>query len=939
MRSQQSFMSFLSKDEAVPTKDNDRLCCAKCRFSTKDMDLFQRHVSHHKEVTFSCALCSHVSYSITESQKHVVSHTGSYPYRCSFCSYGAVRRDYMVKHIQRIHKRSAEKGFFTNFDEITPSCGHPSVTDTHRTSGWPERPEHCMNPSTASQSKGNAHVEYLSGSQTRTSISKTVSKTSSGHSYLTCSTTRQSVANTTLAQTQFTGAAPSYTSNTSNSLGNTTQVVPRSGQENGNLSSSLVSGDSQVGKVGCSKPILETPSLKAAFTRVPTGCTDTPLISQRSGVPERPIHSKSIPKIKVQLPVEMTSPLRPLLNMPSGALTQRTVTTQNGQTDHRVSQSVMGTNSLASQKKNLTATLINSQVKHSERSPVVSTQREQTTEKSIRMRTTPIILRRSSAKKASPLSNVQVELLAPLNQPIEHNKPLTVSCPEEINIPAGCLVELVEVKNVNGTRELELRLVPPNGTPQELKYTVDRSTPVATGKEMSFKCQVATESTASPSMSLTGQMAKQQPPSRCSVQSVRKTQHKPQHSSDIAVKTVNKQNQKSNGPAFKPLVAACEGTEVSSEGLPVISSVFSLCPTPTSTASVSQFVSEFNNSRLQTNGPLFKLQRELKNISDDESKMSAMKGSKENVRSVVCSISIKKEEETEEKPKVEDMEFKESKTELETVENSKTTETCGQENTTPNMLEKRSNLNARDLNDNPNMTNSPIAGMQSNKKNVSDKDKRDSESQSGNDLEQRSCQASLMYPKVALVRIPSSLLEPNKKVPETPPQEESLTARPVLYCKLTEQNMSSGHEGAIKLILKRDFPKDQNLHAPPRKKRKKGKTRKHKSVSMNFQSFLSKDRELRLTPLKEDQLVKLPGPNQPVVVLNHPNPSVQMVSVGVQTLKNFKWIRSVHHSQEQREVPVSNQPSLKMKLKKVTGQKYRVIELVVRGLSEKLLNV
>ncbi|KAA0709819.1 Zinc finger protein 518B [Triplophysa tibetana] len=929
MRSQQSFMSFLSKDEVVPTKDNDRLCCAKCRFSTKDMDLFQRHVSHHKEVTFSCALCSHVSYSITESQKHVVSHTGSYPYRCSFCSYGAVRRDYMVKHIQRIHKRSAEKGFFTNFDEITPSCGHPSVTDTHSPSGWPEGTEHCMNPSTASQSKGNAHVEYLSGSQPRTSISKT----SSGHSYLTCSTTRQSVANTTLAQTQFTGAAPSYTSNASYSLGNTIQVVPRSRQENGNLSSSLVSGDSQVGKVGCSKPILETPSQKAALTRVPTGCTEPHLKSQRGGVPERLIHAKSIPKIKVQLPVEMTSPLRPLLNMPSGALTQRTVTTQNGQADHRVSQSVTGTNSLTSQKKSLTAVLFNSQVKHSERTPMVSTQREQATEKSSRMRTTPIILRRSPAKKASPLSNVQVELLAPLNQPIEHNKPLTVSCPEEINIPAGCLVELVEVKNVNGTRELELRLVPPNGTPQDLKYTVDGPKPVAAGKEMSFKCQVSTESTASPSMSLTGQTAKHQPLSTCSVQSVRKTQVKPQRSSDTAGQTANKQNQKSNGPAFKPSVAACEGAEVSSEGLPVISSVFSLCPTPTSTASVSQFVSEFNSSTLQTNGPLFKLQRELKIISDDESKMAAMKASKGNVRSVVCSISIKKEEETEEKPKFEDMQIKESKTELETVKNSKTTATCGQENTTPNTLEKCSNLYARDLNDDPNVTNSPTAGMPSNKKNVTDKDKQDSESQTGNDLEQRK------YPKVALMRIPSSLLEPNKKVPETPPQEESLTARPVLYCKLTEQNMSSGHEGAIKLILKRDFPKDQKQHAPPRKKHKKGKTRKHKSVSLNFQRFLSKDHELILTPLKEDQLVKLPGPNQPVVVLNHPSPSVQMVSVAVQTLKNFKWIRSFHHSQEQTEVPVSKQPSLKMKLKKVTGQKYRVIELLVRGLSEKLLNV
>lgn len=822
----------------------------------------------------------------------------------------------MVKHIQRIHKRPAEKGFFTSFEETSPSCGHTSVTDAHRTSlSRTERTEHCMNPSTASQPKGNAHVEYLGGSQPRTSITKVVSKTSNGNAHLT----RQCVANPTPAisvtQTQFTSTASSYSSNVNHSLGNTLQVVLRSGQENGSLSSSLASGDSQL--VGSSKPTAEKPIQKAAFTRVPTGSKEPHLKSQRSSVPERPIHSKSIPKVQIHLPVEMTSPLRPLLNMSAGALTQRTVTVQNVQPDHRVSQSVTETNSLASQKKY--------PIKHSERSPLVSMQRDPATEKSSRPKTTPIILRRSSSKKASPLSNVQVELLAPLNQPIEHNKPLTVSCPEEINIPAGCLVELVEVKNVNGTRELELRLIPPNGTPQDLKYTVDGPSMVATGNEMSFKCQVATGSTASPSKSVTCQKEKQQPSL--------KTLHKPQRSSDTAVQNMNKQNLKSNGP--EPSASAC--TDVSSEGLPVISSVFSLCPTPTSTASVSQFVPEFHDSTLQTNGLTIKLQRELKIITDYEHKLAATKASRENMQSmeqsVVCSVSIKKEEETEEKPKVEDVEFKESKTEHEIVKNTKTTETCVQKKTRPeteqNTLEKCSNVKTSDMKEAPNVP--------SNKNNVSDKDEQDSESQP----HQRRCQAPLMYPKVALVRIPSSLLEPNKKVPETPAQEESLTARPVLYCKLTKQNVSGGQEGAIKLILKRDFPEDQNCHTPPRKKHKKAKAKKHKlpSVSMNFQRVLSEDHKLRLTPLNEDQLVKLPAPNQPVVVLNHPCPSVQMVNVGVQTLKNYKWIRSVHHMQEQTEVPVSKQPSLKMKLKKVTGHKYRVIELVVRGVSEKLLNV
>ncbi|KAM4621613.1 uncharacterized protein znf518b [Polymixia lowei] len=57
------------------------------------------------------------------------------------------------------------------------------------------------------------------------------------------------------------------------------------------------------------------------------------------------------------------------------------------------------------------------------------------------------------------IPKAEAELLSPLNEPIQHNRALTVSLPEEITIPAGCSVELVEVKTVNGTKELKLRLV------------------------------------------------------------------------------------------------------------------------------------------------------------------------------------------------------------------------------------------------------------------------------------------------------------------------------------------------------------------------------------------------------------------------------------------------------------------------------------------------
>lgn len=59
----------------------------------------------------------------------------------------------------------------------------------------------------------------------------------------------------------------------------------------------------------------------------------------------------------------------------------------------------------------------------------------------------------------SNATNRNAELLPPLNGLIQHNRALTVSLPEEVTIPAGCLVELVEVKTVNGTKELKLRLV------------------------------------------------------------------------------------------------------------------------------------------------------------------------------------------------------------------------------------------------------------------------------------------------------------------------------------------------------------------------------------------------------------------------------------------------------------------------------------------------
>lgn len=57
----------------------------------------------------------------------------------------------------------------------------------------------------------------------------------------------------------------------------------------------------------------------------------------------------------------------------------------------------------------------------------------------------------------SCLSNVSHGETGPLNG--QRNRALTVSLPEEVSIPAGCMVEVAEVKTVDGTKELRLRFV------------------------------------------------------------------------------------------------------------------------------------------------------------------------------------------------------------------------------------------------------------------------------------------------------------------------------------------------------------------------------------------------------------------------------------------------------------------------------------------------
>ncbi|KAI5945772.1 Zinc finger protein 518B [Manis javanica] len=56
--------------------------------------------------------------------------------------------------------------------------------------------------------------------------------------------------------------------------------------------------------------------------------------------------------------------------------------------------------------------------------------------------------------------SVEVEVLSPAKEPVQPGMPLTVVAPAELVVPANCLAQLIDVKVVNGTQQLVLKLFP-----------------------------------------------------------------------------------------------------------------------------------------------------------------------------------------------------------------------------------------------------------------------------------------------------------------------------------------------------------------------------------------------------------------------------------------------------------------------------------------------
>lgn len=88
---------------------NGQFNCDWCEFTTVDAGTFVQHIHHHNESPWKCSKCRHISLNEEDHQKHVKAHSGTFPFTCQICGYGASRSEYLTKHTAAVHKEDAER--------------------------------------------------------------------------------------------------------------------------------------------------------------------------------------------------------------------------------------------------------------------------------------------------------------------------------------------------------------------------------------------------------------------------------------------------------------------------------------------------------------------------------------------------------------------------------------------------------------------------------------------------------------------------------------------------------------------------------------------------------------------------------------------------------------------------------------------------------------
>ncbi|XP_076007955.1 zinc finger protein 518A isoform X2 [Genypterus blacodes] len=102
---------WLTRHYITCHSQNGQFHCERCKFTTQDAGTFVQHIHHHKETSLKCFKCRHISLNHEEYQKHMKAHSGGFPFTCQICGFGALRRDYLKKHMIAVHEETERSEF------------------------------------------------------------------------------------------------------------------------------------------------------------------------------------------------------------------------------------------------------------------------------------------------------------------------------------------------------------------------------------------------------------------------------------------------------------------------------------------------------------------------------------------------------------------------------------------------------------------------------------------------------------------------------------------------------------------------------------------------------------------------------------------------------------------------------------------------------------
>lgn len=150
---------LLTRHYIVCHSVNGQFTCDWCKFTTMDAGTFVQHIHHHNERHWKCSKCRHLSLNEEDHQKHVKAHSGTFPFTCPICGYGAAKSEFLKSHTASVHKEDTDRtDAWRSAEESSPPTNTSNLKVLLKRSGDSPESQRLLNSFSGSLPNQNGRV-------------------------------------------------------------------------------------------------------------------------------------------------------------------------------------------------------------------------------------------------------------------------------------------------------------------------------------------------------------------------------------------------------------------------------------------------------------------------------------------------------------------------------------------------------------------------------------------------------------------------------------------------------------------------------------------------------------------------------------------------------------------------------------------------------------